>query len=219
MTYIVASPGRCGSIFLSTFLQEYCQIDQNKMFYLFSVLPSFKDLENLPSNFVIHCHNIEAIPIFSQNRKLIIITRNPIEIAISHLIAVQTKVYHFGVGEYSNVLVDQYKEKYSNHQFEIPMNPFIKWVKEIMQWYVDTYQYSDHATILNYHQAVNIEEFSKILNLKSITIPSTSLTKAQPLKKWEIVKGANKFKEVGNLIFNEYQSKYPHIFTEEKFKY
>jgi hypothetical protein len=188
------------------------------MFYLYTVQKDFRDIEDLPLNFIIHCHHSRAIPIFSQNRKSIIITRNPIEIVISHMIAQETSTYHFGKLGESNLSVEKYKEKYNGVQFKFSEKYFITWLKEILEWYVNAYQFANDSIVIKYEQAINIKEFSRILDLQSIETPD-NLPVAQPFDKWKIVQNSDKFKEIGNIIFQHYKEKYPDIFTEENFRY
>jgi hypothetical protein len=215
MSYVIASPGRTGSFFLTDFLTKYSEIAENKMFYRYTILEHYTDLENLPSNFVIHCHSVAAIPIFTQNRKLIINTRNPIEIVASAMVAMKTNVFHF---ESTGMNIDDYLSKYSSVQFDFSEQSFLKLLKHNLQWYVDAFQYVENATILNYHQAIDIKEINEILKLKTIEIPN-DLPVAQPLDKWKLIKNSDNLKKIGNTVFKHYQEKYPNIFIEEYFKY
>lgn len=218
MTYLVASPGRTGSIFLTNFLQQYSAFQTGKMTYMYTVQNFFKDIEDLPVNFVIHCHLAEAILIFSKTRRLFLITRNPVEITASFLIAEQTNTFHFGNFDAMQRTRESYIQNYKDKTFKIDMQRFIWYLRFNCEWYVTAYQYQQQATIINYENVTNIDYINGLLGNDKFFVDPASLPQPQPFDKWTKIENAAQVRKTGDKIFDHYKDKYPNIFTQQHFR-
>lgn len=216
MSYIVASPGRTGSIFLATFLQHYSSYQTGRMTYMYTVQREFRDLEDLPSNFVIHCHQVEAIELFAASRKLFLITRNPIEITASYLIAELTGTFHFGNFDANQRSRESYIQNYQHKTFHLDPQYFISYLKYNCEWYVSAYQHQ-HATLINYKNVTNLDHVNTLLDNRDFVVDWALLPQAQPFDKWSKIENADLIRKIGTSVFDHYRKMYPHIFTEDNF--
>lgn len=201
MSYIILSPGRCASVQLATYLKNYLHSS-------FSHVVNSTKITDLLNLNIIHCHSKKIALPYLNHKKLIVITRNPLEIAASMLVAEQTKVFHF-----TEITIEDYIEKYKNVEFLLNPKIFSDRIKDICDWYINIQPLMNNATILTYHQAINIPEVCNILGIKFD--PQCKLhmaMKPQPFNKWDKIKSSNDLITLGNSVFKKYQILYPLLF-------
>ena len=226
MNYLVASPGRCGSFFTTAYIMQYKNIMTITNDYYTETITETSNLssdqkEEISNDeyVVLHIHNVYLIDSFKENRQTVLIRRNPVEIALSHLIARKTNVFHFGDIESQNVMnLNKYIRLYKDVKFQLKPDEFIDELFKIINWYIFTEKLLDQSIVINYKEAIDIDALNKRLNLESHPRPHDfMLPVAQPFDKWNRIEDANFFRRVGSEIFNYYQFKFPHIFPEEDF--
>jgi len=212
MSFIVLSPGRAGSVQLSSYLKNYCIFHFGNSEFIHLDKDTVFD-ENISN--IIHSHHRELVESYLPSRKTIIITRNPVEIAASFMLAEQTGTYHF-----HSTSVEEYVNKYKDTKFVINPIYFATKVKEICNWYVNIKDLMETSIVLNYPQVINIEEACNILNIKfTLRFKLNMNAKPQPFNKWDKLEPLENLKNIGNAIFKKYQNEYPDIFTDQNFKY
>jgi len=214
--YIVSSPGRCGSTFLSAYLHnQYTRRDNIN--YKFMHISELSHLEHKISDTIIHIHNINLLTkICNTANQIILIRRNPVEVVVSTLIAEQTGVWHFRSKDFdkNKVDIDTYKTKYQNHKFSLDDDIFIKKLHCVCNWYVEAANLENIITF-NYLEAIDVNKINNKLNLKPMY--NLRLTQAQPFDKWQKIENAQYFRDFGNKIFSQYQHQYPDIFPSSDF--
>lgn len=215
MSYIVASPGRTGSVFLSQYLKMYLMQQHNKWFYVYTIQFYHNDMEPLPTNFIVHCHNAKMIPSNLPAKQLIITTRNLIDIAASWQIANLTNVFHFGNFSDSKQDIGEYISKYKNVTYKVPVKDFLSQIKKAFEFYQFAYNFYQNAIIFNYDETINIESINQKLGLCTIDVSNIALPVAQPLDKWKIIENKDEILRAGNQAITHYKKLYPEIF--EKF--
>ena len=184
---------------------------------MFSIKPFDKDFENLPTNFIVHTHNAEVIPTFMPNRQLIIVTRDLSEIVASHIVAQHT-------GIYSISKIDQlshYKNMFVNKKITIESNLFREQFKKYLEFYVEAFKYKTNASILNYNQAKNTNEFCKILNLDpnvNVYMDRRKISVyAMPVDKWQMIENVKEIKTLAAELTMLAEEKSPDIFIKDLF--
>jgi hypothetical protein len=224
MSYIVSSPGRCGSLYLARYLFEYDLLqDKDTEFKHIDFDYDNTDLEknvNLlnQNNLIIHTHDIKSLlhDINFNVKKIIIIRRNPVEIAVSYYVAEETDTYHFYHFNQKYIDPQEYIEKFKDVKFTIDQPRFLRRLKHVLDWYIDADKLNN-TIIFNYKQAINTDIINQKLNLTQIDTSTQVLPIEQPFDKWNHIEHADFIKKIGSEIFNHYQFKFPHIFPKEDF--
>lgn len=218
MNYIVLSPGRCGSIFLGVFLEQYFRIVNPPGHKLFPLTKESNNTLSVDIHPLIHCHVPQLIQPLLSSYKLIIIKRNVVEITGSAVIAELTNKWYFA-GANRKKDRTEYIEKYKDQTFTVDTHDFMNRVRYFCEWYVSVQTILDQAIVLKYDQAIDPESIFQCLNLSPVAISNEFLLEPQPFDKWEKLQNSDKLKIAGNKVFSVYQEKYPKIFNEDHFKY
>ena len=91
--YVILSPGRCGSVFLSKYLMLQLT-SRDKILYDLKHVENDTNVEYSSSRYIIHTHFSDNVASYV-NDYLIVIRRNPVDIAASMMLADITGAYHF----------------------------------------------------------------------------------------------------------------------------
>ena len=212
--YVILSPGRCGSVFLSKYLKsQFAACDE--IFYDFKHIENDTDIEYSSSRYIIHTHFLDKVASYV-NDFLIVIRRNPVDIAASMMLADITGAYHFD----KEIDRKDYIIKYRDFVFEFDNSFFFDEVKRFLDWYVQADKLKTNL-ILNFNQATDPKYIDRIFNFKEVNLNEISphLPLAQPFDKWTKIKDADKLRKIGHKVFEAYKKQYPAIFNSDDFNY
>jgi hypothetical protein len=211
--YVILSPGRCGSVFLGKYLLSQIGT-RDEIFYDFKHVEDDTDIEYSSSKCIIHIHNLNKLASYrSDNDYLIVIRRNPIEIAASMMLADITGAYHF-----NNIYREDYILKYKDSIFEFDPTFFFNEVKRFSDWYVKADKLKSNL-ILNFNQAINPKYIDQKFNFKEVNLKEIKVPLAQPFNKWDKIKDADNLRNIGYKLFKAYKKQYPEIFNSDDFNY